>query len=48
MVIISLKYLKGPLHSKGAIIFEYYVKDPREFGVVEFDDDGNVISRRET
>jgi len=32
---------------EGAIIFGYYVKDPREFGVVEFDDDGNVISLEE-
>ncbi|KUK00994.1 MAG: Glucose-1-phosphate thymidylyltransferase [Methanobacteriaceae archaeon 41_258] len=31
---------------EGAIIFGYYVKDPREFGVVEFDD-GNVISLEE-
>lgn len=32
---------------EGAVIFGYYVKDPREFGVVEFDDDGNVISLEE-
>ena len=29
---------------EGAIIFGYYVRDPKAFGVVEFDDDGNVIS----
>ena len=29
---------------KGAIIFGYYVRNPKAFGVVEFDDDGNVIS----
>jgi glucose-1-phosphate thymidylyltransferase len=29
---------------EGAIIFGYYVKDPTQFGVVEFDDNGNVIS----
>lgn len=32
---------------EGAIIFGYYVKDPREFGVVEFDESGNVISLEE-
>ena len=31
----------------GAIIFGYYVRDPKPFGVVEFDDDGNVISLAE-
>ncbi|MFX0210923.1 MAG: glucose-1-phosphate thymidylyltransferase RfbA [Candidatus Hodarchaeota archaeon] len=31
----------------GARIFGYYVKDPRRFGVVEFDDDRNVISIEE-
>jgi len=29
---------------EGAIIFGYYVRDPKPFGVVEFDDNGNVIS----
>ena len=29
---------------EGAIIFGYYVRDPKAFGVVEFDDNGNVIS----
>ncbi len=32
---------------KGACIFGYYVKDPRAYGVVEFDDDGKVISLEE-
>ena len=32
---------------EGAIIFGYYVRDPKPFGVVEFDDDGNVISVEE-
>lgn len=32
---------------KGAIIFGYYTKNPEDFGVVEFDDDGNVISIEE-
>lgn len=31
----------------GAVIFGYYVKNPREFGVVEFDDQGNVLSLEE-
>ena len=29
---------------EGAIIFGYYVRNPKAFGVVEFDNDGNVIS----
>ena len=29
---------------EGAIIFGYYVRNPKAFGVVEFDDDSNVIS----
>ncbi|GKX67805.1 glucose-1-phosphate thymidylyltransferase RfbA [Inconstantimicrobium mannanitabidum] len=32
---------------KGAIIFGYYVKNPKAFGVVEFDECGNVISLEE-
>lgn len=28
----------------GATIFGYHVSNPREFGVVEFDEDGNVLS----
>ena len=31
----------------GAFIFGYYVKDPERFGVVEFDEEGNVISIEE-
>ncbi|HHX99834.1 MAG TPA: glucose-1-phosphate thymidylyltransferase RfbA [Methanothermobacter sp.] len=33
--------------TEGAIIFGYYVRDPHAFGVVEFDDDGNVLSLEE-
>ena len=32
---------------KGAIIFGYYVKNPKEYGVVEFDQEGNVLSIEE-
>jgi glucose-1-phosphate thymidylyltransferase len=32
---------------KGAYIFGYYVKDPRAYGVAEFDEQGNVLSLEE-
>jgi len=32
---------------EGAVIFGYYVKNPEEFGVVEFDKNGKVISLEE-
>lgn len=31
----------------GATVFGYHVKDPQRFGVIEFDDDGNVLSIEE-
>ena len=31
----------------GAVIFGYHVKDPERFGVVEFDEEGNVVSLEE-
>lgn len=33
--------------TKGAYIFGYYVQNPRDFGVVEFDNSGNVLSLEE-
>jgi len=32
---------------EGAVVFGYYVNDPERYGVVEFDDSGNVISLEE-
>lgn len=32
---------------KGAYVFGYYVQNPKSFGVVEFDDNGKVISLEE-
>ena len=39
--------LKKVNEQDGATIFGYYVKNPRDYGVVEFDDDNNVISIEE-
>lgn len=33
--------------TSGATIFGYWVKDPQRYGVIEFDDDGNVLSIEE-
>lgn len=42
------KVLKAAAERKeGATIFGYYVRDPREYGVVEFDENGKVLSIEE-
>lgn len=41
------KLLNAASVEDGAVIFGYYVPDPKEFGVVEFDDKNNVISLEE-
>ena len=38
---------KASQNERGATIFGYHVKDPERFGVVEFDDVGNVVSIEE-
>ena len=42
-----LKKAMTQAEENGAAIFGYPVKNPREFGVVEFDNEGNVISIEE-
>jgi glucose-1-phosphate thymidylyltransferase len=41
------KLKKASEIEKGAVIFGYYVTNPSEFGVVEFDEQGNVLSLEE-
>ncbi len=43
----SPKVQKAASLEKGAEIFGYLVKDPREYGIVEFDKDKNVLSLEE-
>lgn len=41
------KLIEATSIDKGAVIFGYYVNNPKEFGVVEFDEDYNVVSLEE-
>lgn len=38
---------RAAAREKGATIFGYHVRNPKDFGVVDFDDDGNVLSIEE-
>ncbi len=42
-----IEALKRSTRPDGAIIFALYVRNPKDFGVVEFDDDGKAISLEE-
>ncbi len=43
----SKPLLKAAAQPSGATVFAYAVRDPERYGVVEFDDDGKVISIEE-
>lgn len=43
----SSTLMKAAEREEGATIFGYFVRDPRAYGVVEFDEEGNAISIEE-
>lgn len=43
----SEKLLNSAKIEDGAVVFGYFVHDPERYGVVEFDDNGNVLSLEE-
>lgn len=43
----SERLQRGASHQDGATIFGYHVSNPKDFGVVDFDSDGNVLSIEE-
>ena len=43
----SERLQRAASHQDGATIFGYHVSNPKDFGVVDFDDDGNVLSIEE-
>ncbi|WP_456434931.1 glucose-1-phosphate thymidylyltransferase RfbA [Thermovibrio ammonificans] len=47
-IVQLLNEAKKEIEDKGgAYIFGYYVKDPQRFGIIEFDNNGNVLSLEE-
>lgn len=44
---LSVRVQKAAELTKGATVFGYYVNDPQRYGVVEFNDEGQVISIEE-
>jgi glucose-1-phosphate thymidylyltransferase len=44
---LSSKFQSAAALDTGAVVFGYYVKDPQRYGVIEFDDRGQVIGIEE-